>query len=161
MNLEELKEGLAQRGLKPIEEPIRTWLFENVPGENADIILKWIDALKGGEYKQGKQYLNKDNSYCCLGLLCEVAGVEKRLFPGGVTCYDVETYRLLFPGGVTCYDDETYRLPSSLATRLNINRSGELPNIFISLIALNDAWDFTFNEIANVIESYPHLLFNN
>ena len=41
---------------------------------------KWIEALRSGKYKQGKNRLHRaeDNSYCCLGVLCEVAGFEKR-----------------------------------------------------------------------------------
>ena len=40
---------------------------------------KWIAALRSGEYKQGKNRLhsNEDNSFCCLGVLCEVAGYKK------------------------------------------------------------------------------------
>jgi hypothetical protein len=34
---------------------------------------KWVAALKSGKYKQGKCSLkNTDNTYCCLGVLCEV-----------------------------------------------------------------------------------------
>jgi len=40
----------------------------------------WVDALRSGEYKQGKGVLydGDDNSYCCIGVLCrlaELAGV--------------------------------------------------------------------------------------
>lgn len=36
---------------------------------------KWVAALLGGEYAQGKGQLYKpeDGTYCCLGVLCEVA----------------------------------------------------------------------------------------
>lgn len=42
---------------------------------NQDIKNKWIDALLSGEYKQGYNVLHNrdDNSYCVLGVLCEVA----------------------------------------------------------------------------------------
>jgi hypothetical protein len=34
----------------------------------------WIDALRSGEYKQGAAYLRKkDDTYCCLGVLCDLA----------------------------------------------------------------------------------------
>jgi hypothetical protein len=37
---------------------------------------KWVAALRSGEYKQGIGELYvKDNSYCCLGVLCRVAGM--------------------------------------------------------------------------------------
>lgn len=33
---------------------------------------KWVAALRSGEYKQGKSMLRVDDSYCCLGVLCEL-----------------------------------------------------------------------------------------
>ena len=33
---------------------------------------KWIKALRSGRYKQGQEFLLKDNRYCCLGVLCKV-----------------------------------------------------------------------------------------
>ncbi len=37
---------------------------------------KWLEALKSGNYKKGKNILYNDinNSYCCLGVLCDVTG---------------------------------------------------------------------------------------
>lgn len=31
---------------------------------------KWIKALRSGKFKQGKFYFEKDNHFCCLGVLC-------------------------------------------------------------------------------------------
>lgn len=44
---------------------------------DAELKAKWIDALRSGEYKQARATL-RDNSgaYCCLGVLCKVAGIE-------------------------------------------------------------------------------------
>lgn len=36
---------------------------------------KWVEALRSGNYQQGRYSLKKDGKYCCLGVLCEVAGV--------------------------------------------------------------------------------------
>jgi hypothetical protein len=34
---------------------------------------KWVKALRSGEYKQGKGHLrNSDNTFCCLGVLCDL-----------------------------------------------------------------------------------------
>lgn len=40
-----------------------------------DFKKKWIDALRSGEYKQGKSTLYDQitNSFCCLGVACVVA----------------------------------------------------------------------------------------
>lgn len=37
---------------------------------------KWLEALRGGEFKQGagQLYSPDDGSYCCLGVACRVAG---------------------------------------------------------------------------------------
>ena len=34
---------------------------------------EWIEALRSGEYQQGRRYLKKGDNYCCLGVLCELA----------------------------------------------------------------------------------------
>jgi len=38
---------------------------------------KWIKALRGGEYEQGKMDLHNlsDNTYCCLGVLAEIGDI--------------------------------------------------------------------------------------
>lgn len=36
---------------------------------------KWCEALESGNYKQGTKRLRKDGKYCCLGVLCDVAGL--------------------------------------------------------------------------------------
>jgi hypothetical protein len=33
---------------------------------------KWLAALRSGEYEQTKGALRRDNSFCCLGVLCDV-----------------------------------------------------------------------------------------
>jgi len=37
---------------------------------------KWLNALRNGNYTQGFGSLHVDNTYCCLGVLCEIAGYE-------------------------------------------------------------------------------------
>ena len=33
----------------------------------------WLEALRSGEYKQGQDKLKRnDNSFCCLGVLCDL-----------------------------------------------------------------------------------------
>lgn len=36
-------------------------------------VIKWIEALRSGKFKQGKIFLKKDNCYCCLGVACELS----------------------------------------------------------------------------------------
>jgi hypothetical protein len=46
---------------------------------NPEIKAKWVEALRSGEYRQARRRLRLDDSagpsYCCLGVLCELAGV--------------------------------------------------------------------------------------
>ena len=37
---------------------------------------KWVKALRSGKYEQGRYMLRHNNEYCCLGVLCRVAGVR-------------------------------------------------------------------------------------
>lgn len=38
---------------------------------------KWLEALRSGEYKQGRAVLRTaDDKFCCLGVLCELAARE-------------------------------------------------------------------------------------
>jgi hypothetical protein len=42
-----------------------------------EILEKWIETLRSGEYQQGNGKLRSGKHYCCLGVLCEAAGMEK------------------------------------------------------------------------------------
>lgn len=48
---------------------------------------QWLDALKSGEYQQGTKFLCKDGKYCCLGVACEVLGID-RVVEDGIVCFD-------------------------------------------------------------------------
>lgn len=44
---------------------------------NKELKDKWVAALRGNDYVQGQGALRTgDNRYCCLGVLCELAGYE-------------------------------------------------------------------------------------
>lgn len=38
---------------------------------------KWVEALRSGEYKQGKDFLRVNDTFCCLGVLCDLVGKEQ------------------------------------------------------------------------------------
>jgi hypothetical protein len=68
---------------------------------------KWTAALRSGEYVQGiKRLFNKvDNTYCCLGVLCRVAGYD----PYQETVCENETLTsfMLKQAGLTTDDEST------------------------------------------------------
>ena len=39
---------------------------------NPDIKQAWLDALRSGEYEQAYGKLRSGNSFCCLGVLCDL-----------------------------------------------------------------------------------------
>jgi len=108
---------------------------------NAEIKREWIERLRSGEYKQGMFALNRGQTFCCLGVLCEIA-VEK-----GVAIR-VDTDRTFIRyrdnDGNTC----NATLPRALQTwsGLGADDIGEL-------VLQNDRKKRSFKEIADYIES--------
>jgi hypothetical protein len=44
---------------------------------DAELKQKWIAALRSGKYPQGTGYLQTADGFCCLGVLCDVAGLKR------------------------------------------------------------------------------------
>ena len=92
--------------------------------------IAWIAALRSSEYKQGNSALKSASlgggfQYCCLGVLCEVAKVETHSL----------TYIYAYPKS---QPRETIMLDYDTQTLL---------------ARMNDASRYTFDEIADFIES--------
>lgn len=111
---------------------------------NKENIQKWVEALESGKYKQGTSRLRRiDNSYCCLGVACQVAlenGLEIDLRK------DVDDYS---------YDRDSCTLPKKVHNWLGIiNEGGYFGNIEFkdgsNAIRVNDA-GMSFVEIAQKI----------
>jgi len=108
----------------------------------------WVEALKSGEYIQGHQYLNIDNSFCCLGVLCEVA-IKSGL-----------ALEKTFGGGYYVYGEDSYNmLPQKVMEWAGMrSRAGEFSSSSLyrhpknSLWALNDVQRYSFEQLAAVIE---------
>lgn len=41
-----------------------------------EIAAQWVEALRSGTYKQGQRYLHVGDSFCCLGVLCNLYSQE-------------------------------------------------------------------------------------
>jgi len=114
---------------------------------------KWVEALRGGRYKQGQAYLCADGYYCCLGVACEVARENGLL----LNIFDDEF-------GVRSYDSHETRLSSEVCAWLGLRSEiGEFAapsgSVYCSLAALNDYAEWSFSQIADFIESNPPGLF--
>lgn len=124
--------------------------------------LKWIKALRSGKYKQtegslGEETEDNGNSYCCLGVACEIAGykplkIENRFY------YDKTTR-----------DDEESLLPQKAVKKYGFyNNEGGIKEEYLSisidsvgtlsLAGLNDG-GWTFDEIADLVERNPRAVF--
>jgi len=52
---------------------------------NPELKSKWLTALRSGEYEQARGDLSRGKGFCCLGVLCQVAGLELEKQSYGVT----------------------------------------------------------------------------
>lgn len=43
---------------------------------NQEIKKKWTEALRSGNYQQGRNVLNRNGKFCCLGVLCDLHSKE-------------------------------------------------------------------------------------
>lgn len=101
----------------------------------------WVKALRSGEYEQGYKCLYQNNTYCCLGVLCDLAEKEK-------ICKKASDYR-----DRVYFDEERLCLPESVIEWSGmLSRSGERAEFEESLADLNDSQEYSFEEIANIIE---------
>ena len=114
----------------------------------------WVEALRSGEYEQGKGVLcHKDEDdenvkYCCLGVACEISGlgefVPRPNFPIAA---------LNFATGEE--QSQHVVLPYAVRDWLGLgDEEGSYHNGSVSLTRNNDA-GVPFTSIANIIESEP------
>lgn len=89
-------------------------------------IRTWCAALRSGKYKQGTVYLYADKKYCCIGVGCIVAGADKKQILG------------------QNYPDGDFDFIRAI--------DYDFMNHGYSLSALNDDEQFTFDEIADLLE---------
>lgn len=45
---------------------------------NQEIKVKWLEALRSGQYKQTKHRLKDEKGFCCLGVLCDIYSQENK-----------------------------------------------------------------------------------
>ena len=131
----------------------------------------WLDALRSGDYGQTKEQLGDDKgNYCCLGVLCEVAGV-----PSDLVSSESSTLQYAFPVpedvqrahflSDTSYADsclpdfvlntilEDLELSQEVASMEGGPEGTEYSDQLVNrLMTLNDESGWTFEQIADYIE---------
>lgn len=119
---------------------------------NRENIRKWVDALRSGDYRQGRGALRSgyepETSYCCLGVACDVSDV------GG---WSGNVYRTTDEYGHSSSASSV--LPYEVADWLDIGtRDRSNPDLvdiagdLIDAIAANDSLGWTFDDIADALE---------
>lgn len=112
--------------------------------QQAENRAKWVAALRSGEYSQTKGMLTDGAGYCCLGVACELA------FRAGVVGRGHEVY-------FDSFGTFNAVLPPSVRQWLGLAlEDGELTGYEDGsdrLTDLNDGAEYTFEQIADVIES--------
>jgi hypothetical protein len=43
---------------------------------DAELKRKWVEALRSGTYHQAVGFLRNEDRFCCLGVLCQIAGLR-------------------------------------------------------------------------------------
>jgi len=103
---------------------------------------EWVAALRSGTYPQTKHALAKGGGYCCLGVLCVVAGRTVYEVSDDVNDYKKpEKYHLDYDEAV----DFNYHFAMAALNREDVYATDEL-------IKLNDVLGFNFRQIAAWVE---------
>lgn len=111
---------------------------------NQEIKQKWIDALRSGEYQQGRGRLCGSGAFCCLGVLCDLHAQET----------GNDWIEELYGSDARFYLGQTLSLPYEVTDWANFdsfvyvdynNKSDSLPY-------LNDKIKLSFTQIADIIE---------
>lgn len=107
---------------------------------NPELKRDWLIALRGGQYKQGRNYLRRaDNSCCCLGVLGD-------LFVKRGKAKWISTFRAFYPIGVYSLNGHTGLLDLKHAEQAGLTEVDSS-----DLMRMNDSGD-SFATIANWIE---------
>lgn len=125
---------------------------------------KWVQALESGDYQQCKGSLRRGDSFCCLGVACDVIAV-----PEGWEWKPAEregTYRIKpSDSHVTDAAALPMRVKQMLGLRTCFGDKGaglEMPDELprdATLTSLNDCGEYSFARIAKILRTYPDLFF--
>ena len=99
----------------------------------ADIKTRWVEALRSGHYKQGKGQLRPtSDSYCCLGVLCDIMNPEGWTLDDGLYIFEDRFFGVLSP---------------ELRSKTGVNQK-----IHSTVMDMNDIEKKPFKEIAQWIQ---------
>lgn len=108
-----------------------------------EIKARWLAALRSGDYIQGHGQLREGNTFCCLGVLCDLYAKET-----GVEWKKHESERYAF-------DHHLSFLPDSVMHWAGLVDHDPIPKLggaSCTLSYFNDSRRASFNEIADHVE---------
>lgn len=112
---------------------------------NKELVQKWIDALRSGQYSQGigklKRSSNGETNYCCLGVACAVHPKVKETYTKFVIFKERE------------YEEVEIGIGSDIIQNKEIEKDfGLNTELQCELTEMNDYDGKSFSEIADWIE---------
>jgi len=125
---------------------------------NLTIIKEWIEALRSGEYQQGKHMLKvNDDTYCCLGVLCDkVKPKEWKLNGEDYTIYNEEESLPIEILKILEVEDRggNFYINSENTELRKILQGVDCDDYeYFELAELNDNYGLTFDQIADILEA--------
>ena len=109
----------------------------------------WVKALRSGQYQQGKMFLQKNNTFCCLGVLCDIMQKET----GDLSIRNQNVW-----DKCVLYNEVAGSLPIEVRDWAGMWSCDGSITERTSLTSLNDSNNKTFEEIAEVIEEQWEIL---
>lgn len=116
----------------------------------SELKTKWVNALRSDEYKQGRSRLvqgkGDHQAFCCLGVLCEVAGFD-RVKPVDANAAEMYVNYVNPYARQGEYDKLTTSLDDDALKGLGMTADQQE-----TLVTMNDLQNRNFNEIADWVE---------
>lgn len=125
---------------------------------NIELMRKWVEALRSGKYSQGYYTLkDTENNFCCLGVLCDITKDQLNLEWTLDTAwrYEIDGRRDVPPEKVLDllgWDTNTEFIKASEIHKILSDWYG-IENEMVSLIEMNDSYELSFTQIADVLEA--------
>lgn len=110
-----------------------------------DIKQAWVNALRSGDYEQGRGALRQGDTYCCLGVLCDLA------VKAGVIKQTEGPYDYVY--GPTPYGSAAAFLPDTVIDWAGLDSHNPVITYGEDLAALNDD-GCSFLQIATLIDEH-------
>lgn len=119
---------------------------------------KWLTALRSDEYKQARNQLKVGDSFCCLGVLCDIYAREvgEKWYDesGDLNDHQFDASVLLATNGSLPYRVMTWAEFPTTSGSLPLCNSRDNDEGLYSLITANDIDNMDFPKIADLVQAF-------